>query len=322
MRMLLSVWLMLAGAAGVARAAVVIDGVVDEPEWATATQTANSVASNWTTANRLDRLRAFTDASNLYIAVEGSISGNAIILYADSKSGGIVDLGSLTDNVGALDAALSSPIVINGGFAADFGWGTLDMARSSATADDRMGWRDIATAPGTFTWLYGADYQTACGTNACETRILLSALGGSGDIRLFVRLCDPSGAYFANQNLPMDNASNPQSVSTWLSVPRSGQTGVPEPISSAIVLCQRPNPFTTQTTIRFDLRDAQRVRLAIFDIGGRLVRNLLDDYLPVGSHQAVWDGRDELGSRVAPGCYFARLEAAHRVETSRIALIR
>jgi hypothetical protein len=322
MRMLLSVWLILASAAGVARAAVVIDGVVDEPEWATATQTANSVVSNWTTANRLDRLRAFTDASNLYIAVEGAISGNAIILYADSKSGGIVDLGSLTDNVGALDAALSSPIVINGGFAADFGWGTLDMGRSSATADDRMGWRDVAIAPGALGWLYGADYPTACGTNACETRIPLSALGGAGDIRLFVRLCNPSGTYFANQNLPMDNSSSPQSVSTWLSVPRSGQASVPEPISSAIVLSQCPNPFTAQTAIRFDLRDAERIRLAIFDIGGRRVRILLDEYLPGGSHQAVWDGRDELGSRVAAGCYLARLEAGHRVETSRIALIR
>jgi hypothetical protein len=322
MRMLLSVWLILAGATGVARAAVVIDGVVDEPEWATATQTANSVASNWTTANRLDRLRAFTDASDLYIAVEGASSGNAIILYADSKPGGIVDLGSLTDNLGVLDNALSSPIVIDGGFAADFGWGTLDMSRSSATADDRMGWRDIATMPDNFIWLYGADYPTACGTSACETRIPLSALGGSGVIRLFVRVCSPSGTYFANQNLPMDNASNPQSVSTWMSVPRSGQTSVPEPTSSAMGLCQHPNPFTAHTTIRFALRDAERIRLAIFDIGGRLVRTLLDDRLPVGSHQAVWDGRDELGSRVAPGCYLARLEAGHRVETSRIALIR
>jgi hypothetical protein len=322
MRMLLSFWFIFVGVAGVARAAVVIDGVVDEPEWATATQTVNSVASNWTTANRLDRLRAFTDASNLYIAVEGAISGNAILLYADSRPGGVADLGSLTDNLGALDAALSSPIVINGGFAADFGWGTLDMSRSSATADDRMGWRDIATTPGTFAWLYGADYPTACGTSACETRIPLSALGGSGDIRLFVRVCDPSGTYFANQNLPMDNASNPQSVSTWMSVPRSGQTSVPEPTSSAMGLCQRPNPFAARTTIRFALRDADRVRLAIFDTGGRLVRALLDEHLLRGSHQAVWDGRDELGSRVAPGCYLVRLEAGHRVETTRIALIR
>jgi hypothetical protein len=322
MRMLLIVWLILMGAAGIVRAAVVIDGVVDEPEWANAAQTANSVASSWTAANRLDRLRAFTDTANLYIAVEGAISGNAIILYVDSKSIGVADLGSLTDNSGALDAALSSAIVINSGFAADFGWGTLDMSRSSTTTDDRMGWRDIATTPGDFAWLYGADYPTACGANACETRIPLSALGGSGDIHLFVRLCDPSGAYFANQNLPMDNASNPQSVGTWMSVPRTGHTGVAEPISSAMALCRSPIPLTGQPTIRFALRDAERVRLAIFDIGGRQVRTLLDERLPRGGHQAVWDGRDELGSRVAPGCYLCRLETGHRVETLRIALIR
>ena len=110
MRILLGVWLLLVGVAGGAGAAIVIDGVVGEPEWATATRATNSVVSNWTSANRLDRLSAFTDADNLYIAIEGTVSDNAIILYVDSKSGGVANPGSLTDNSGALDAALSSAI--------------------------------------------------------------------------------------------------------------------------------------------------------------------------------------------------------------------
>jgi len=84
-----------------------------------------------------------------------------------------------------------------------------------------------------------------------------------------------------------------------------------------------PNPFNPATTIRFDLPAAGPVRLAIYDVTGRLVRALAaDDSRPAGRFEAVWDGRTEDGAESAAGIYFCRLEAGERVLTRKMALIR
>jgi hypothetical protein len=70
-----------------------------------------------------------------------------------------------------------------------------------------------------------------------------------------------------------------------------------------------PNPFVGTTTLRFSLPQAMRVRLAIFDVRGRLVRELVNQPSePAGPHSIIWDGGAADGRRVASGTYFARLE--------------
>ncbi len=83
-----------------------------------------------------------------------------------------------------------------------------------------------------------------------------------------------------------------------------------------------PNPFNPRTTIRFELPGAGVARLAVYDVAGRLVRTLVDESLPSGRHEAVWDGRDATGRDVASGSYLARLQFDGRVETVRMGLVR
>lgn len=100
-------------------------------------------------------------------------------------------------------------------------------------------------------------------------------------------------------------------------------TDVPSPDPTAWGLHpSRPNPFNPSTAIPFDLPAAGRVRLAVYDVRGRLVRTLVDASLPEGAHQAAWDGRDTAGRAAVAGVYFARLEAGGGVETVRMSLIR
>jgi len=84
----------------------------------------------------------------------------------------------------------------------------------------------------------------------------------------------------------------------------------------------QPNPFNPRTTVRFDLPIAGPVRLAVYDVAGRLIRTLVDADQPSGTHAAAWDGRDASGCSVASGSYFARLEAGGKVETVRMSLVR
>ncbi|MBK7046999.1 MAG: hypothetical protein IPH48_10905 [bacterium] len=101
-------------------------------------------------------------------------------------------------------------------------------------------------------------------------------------------------------------------------------TGV-EPESTPIVFAlhpSTPNPFNPRTTIKFDLPVAGHVRLAVFDVAGRLVRTLVDESLLRGNHEAVWDGRDSSGREAGSGSYLARLEFGGSVETVRMGLVR
>lgn len=78
-----------------------------------------------------------------------------------------------------------------------------------------------------------------------------------------------------------------------------------------------PNPFNPQTTIRFDVTAPAHVRLSIFDVLGRKVATLIDQPLPPGTHQAIFDARD-----LPSGAYFYRLEAAAYQETRRMVLLK
>lgn len=71
----------------------------------------------------------------------------------------------------------------------------------------------------------------------------------------------------------------------------------------------RPNPFTNATTLRFDLPVAAQVRLAIFDVQGRLRSVVADGWFHAGTHALAWNGRDADGARLGPGVYFYAMQA-------------
>jgi hypothetical protein len=100
-------------------------------------------------------------------------------------------------------------------------------------------------------------------------------------------------------------------------------TPVPHAVPQVLKLypCQ-PNPFNPHTTIKYYLPEAGSVRLLVFDVSGRLVRTLVDDSMPQGSHEVAWDGRDASGREVGSGSYLARLEFGGELEVVRMGLIR
>jgi hypothetical protein len=85
----------------------------------------------------------------------------------------------------------------------------------------------------------------------------------------------------------------------------------------------RPNPFNPTTTIHFDLAREGHVTLRVYDVGGRLVRTLVDERMSAGfDHRVVWSGLDEAGSPVASGIYFARLVAGEVTATRKLVMLK
>jgi flagellar hook assembly protein FlgD len=60
-------------------------------------------------------------------------------------------------------------------------------------------------------------------------------------------------------------------------------------------------------TISYRLTVASDVRLAIYDVAGRLVRQVERGVREAGSRSVTWDGTDGNGRRAGAGMYFARL---------------
>ncbi len=83
-----------------------------------------------------------------------------------------------------------------------------------------------------------------------------------------------------------------------------------------------PNPFNPTTAIAFAVPETGDVRLAVYDVAGRCVRELLASRLAAGEHRVVWDGRNDVGQRLASGVYFCRLKTASGTRESKIVLLK
>jgi len=67
-----------------------------------------------------------------------------------------------------------------------------------------------------------------------------------------------------------------------------------------------PNPFTDQTTLRFTILEPVAVRLEVFDVLGRQVCTLWNQFTESGTHRVSWNGQDDSGANVGSGTYFGR----------------
>jgi List-Bact-rpt repeat protein/flagellar hook capping protein FlgD len=82
---------------------------------------------------------------------------------------------------------------------------------------------------------------------------------------------------------------------------------LPELPPGAVLGRASPNPSRAGTTIPFRLEQAADVRIDIWGLDGRLVRQLVRAHMPPGDHQAEWDGRDDDGRVLSNGAYFYRM---------------
>jgi glucuronoarabinoxylan endo-1,4-beta-xylanase len=79
-----------------------------------------------------------------------------------------------------------------------------------------------------------------------------------------------------------------------------------------------PNPFSSSTAIPYQLKKGADVRVTIFDILGKEVRKFFVGSQTAGSHNILWDGRDNFGKRVASGIYFYKLQAGDESQVRKM----
>ena len=155
-------------------------------------------------------------------------------------------------------------------------------------------------------------------------------LMGTGTIRMssitdtyMLLMPQPDGVYYWGVR-----AEDKQGYQTWcdniyIIDIKTGVTSENGSIPVEYSLCQNfPNPFNPETTLRFQLPKAGRVKLTVFDIRGSIIRILSDGMIEAGHHELKWDGKDEHGSPAASGVYFVRMEAGDFIEHRKMILMR
>ncbi|MCF7920321.1 MAG: T9SS type A sorting domain-containing protein [Candidatus Cloacimonetes bacterium] len=83
-----------------------------------------------------------------------------------------------------------------------------------------------------------------------------------------------------------------------------------------------PNPFNPETEIRFRLPEAADVSLYIYNIKGQLVKKLVEQQLPAGTHSMIWNGKDENTVAAATGIYFFQLKTGNFAATGKMVLLK
>ncbi len=91
----------------------------------------------------------------------------------------------------------------------------------------------------------------------------------------------------------------------------------PATLSEFNLLTASPNPFNPETGISFTTAEAGYAELAVYDVSGREVAKLAEDWYPAGSYQFTWNAAD-----LPSGVYFARLNANGADKTAKLLLLK
>ena len=82
------------------------------------------------------------------------------------------------------------------------------------------------------------------------------------------------------------------------------ETGIAagEDVSASLITALTPNPFSSTLNIGYNLVEASYIELSVFDLSGRLIADVEQDFFPAGEHSSAWapDG-------ISSGCYLVRL---------------
>ena len=212
----------------------------------------------------------------------------------------IVHLGdmNLVGGPRPLQTLITGDIVNEGTYGPDhpLDWDGTDLARGMPIHSDGFAvytWREDGNTfvPGKLDYIFYTDATATAGN-----QFILNTL-------------DMSPAKLASLGLLVDdtNMASDHLPSVLDLLPTSASAGVPGGPEVSGGLAAYPNPFIQNTQVGFELAAYSEVGVAIYDVSGHRVRELVRGARPAGRYWIPWDGRDDRGHTVSSGVYMVRL---------------
>ncbi|MEO5619101.1 MAG: T9SS type A sorting domain-containing protein [Candidatus Eisenbacteria bacterium] len=119
-----------------------------------------------------------------------------------------------------------------------------------------------------------------------------------GNLQLHISSCDA-----ALPTAPVGDGASQQRLTT---------------VSNEFWFATAPNPVTSLARIKFGTPRDGRVSFRVFDVSGRMVREISDGMLRAGEHSTSWNLQDNAGQRVGSGMYFVQMKSGGMSRTQRI----
>ena len=253
--------------------------------------------------------------------IRGGLRNYGDVYENNDVIGDATDLGALIDTIYADSTAIER--------GADFDWYLFNASGTITITMDPIGhWYMIGNQYGTAVYsrsdsisdpdfcLYdsgGVLLDSVYAMGFTETEVLADyTLPSSGDY--YIRAHRKGGTGNNVQRYKLVIAQSSTSTDVALS-----DGNVP---AAALDFTIAPNPFNPQTTARFFAAAAGSYSVDVYDVSGRLVRQLGGNASNAGWVEVSWNGKTDDGSDVASGVYLMRVNSGDRVDTQRAVLVR
>jgi hypothetical protein len=82
------------------------------------------------------------------------------------------------------------------------------------------------------------------------------------------------------------------------------------------------NPFNPVCNIGLNLVHDADVTVSIFNMAGKVIKQLVNETKAAGSYRILWNGRSQAGEAVSSGMYLVRLSVNGKVQLKRIVLLK
>ena len=157
-----------------------------------------------------------------------------------------------------------------------------------------------------YQFVLSSDSLYAAYNNTNGECVLTSHTSFSGEVALTITVKDDSNATVeAIINIVVDKATG---ISDWLN------NGIPNEYS---IKQNYPNPFNPTTVIRYAIPEAGNVRLAIYNLLGEEVAQLVNEVKSAGFYEVNFNA-----TNFSSGIYIYRIEANNFTETKKMVLLR
>ncbi|MGC9341953.1 MAG: two-component regulator propeller domain-containing protein [Bacteroidales bacterium] len=115
----------------------------------------------------------------------------------------------------------------------------------------------------------------------------------------------------------------------WIATEEGISSFTPSWVSNNITLTNsyfnlriHPNPASEGTWIKYNLPDSGPLKLNVYDISGKLINTLKNEFGVAGEHEIFWNVKDENDIPVPAGIYFLRIESRNLISSRKIVVLQ
>ncbi len=95
-----------------------------------------------------------------------------------------------------------------------------------------------------------------------------------------------------------------------------------EELPTEYAIANYPNPFNASTEIHYQLPEAGKVEIVLYNLLGQKIRVLVNQRQEAGKYRLTWNGDSEQGRMLPSGIYFLRMRAGKFVADRKLLLLK